>query len=156
MLAPTPRAVKVPRRSGSNRTTMRLPFTAPRGQSAAAPLAPATPVAVSGSGFAVGELRDGERAFGNRDCVWRDVSAALVGWRIVRVDGGNTDAVSLTVRAERGGDLYAAATTPPDPGWEPVPGLALTYDDRCWSTTAASGARSRCSPPGRGPAASGR
>jgi hypothetical protein len=89
-----------------------------------------SPVTVSGSGFTVGELRTGATAFNNRAYTWLTVPDALAGWKFTRLSGGGP-AASLSVRADRDGDLYIAATRPPPAGdWQPVPGLALTYSDK--------------------------
>lgn len=68
-----------------------------------------------------------EEAFSNRDYVWESVPARFAGWRFMRLAGGEKSRVTIT--AKRATTIHAMSHGAPA-GWDPVPGAALTYDDR--------------------------
>ena len=102
------------------------------------PLAPpanpsqmSTSLTVSGSGFAVQTLASGGKAFANRAYHWQAVPSLFEGWKFTQVSGGSP--ATVQVRADRDTDVYVAAAAAPQGAsgfWQPVPSLAIIYDDR--------------------------
>ena len=88
-------------------------------------------VTVEGRGFALGALRNGQVAFGNRNYVWEKVPEKLNGWRCTQTLGGV--AARMRVTAQRDAVLHVAtATSQPaidTSGWEPEPELGFRYTD---------------------------
>lgn len=82
---------------------------------------------VSGTGFTVQTLRDGETAFGNRRYVWVSIPAALQGWQYTQTEGGQAAAVTAT--PAQPGFVYAASAAAL-PGWEPLLKFTLHYTDK--------------------------
>lgn len=87
---------------------------------------------VSGRGWELGRLADGERAFSNRRYVWNDVPEQFRNWVITRTAGG----VAADLRIRAGGDMvvWAAAadggSTTLGAGWVAVPDAEFRYTDR--------------------------
>jgi len=54
-------------------------------------------VEVAGWGFAIGELRNGEQAFGNRDYTMQQVPEAWSGWQFTRLNGGGASKLIVTL-----------------------------------------------------------
>ena len=84
---------------------------------------------LTGSGFEVARLADGEKAFSNRGYVWADVPPRLPTGYVTRTAGGHT--AQITVTAKRDATLRFAAALPagvPPDGWGPT-GLVFHYTD---------------------------
>ena len=86
---------------------------------------------ISGFGFTMQTLKDGEPAFSNRDYVWERVPGKLAGARLTQLAGGG--AASITVTAKQDTTLLVATAPSQQPlgltGWEPVPELGFGYSD---------------------------
>jgi hypothetical protein len=87
---------------------------------------------VEGTRIAVATLREGGRAYGNRDYVWKAVPERFAGWRYTRTQGGVRASVKVT--ASRDTTVYAATATTQSgadmTGWEPLAGVSFYYSDR--------------------------
>lgn len=68
---------------------------------------------ITGQGFELAKLADGEQAFSNRDYIWRDVPMAFHNGRITRTSGG--ERAKISVQAKRAGTL-SVATALSQPG----------------------------------------
>jgi hypothetical protein len=84
---------------------------------------------ITGSGWRLAQLADGEKAFANRNYLWRDVPQALRNWRYTQTSGGERAAIK--VLAKQNGTLqFATAQTLGDlADWKAVPGWAFFYTD---------------------------
>ena len=87
---------------------------------------------VTGHGWEMAALGDGEKAFGNRNYVWKNVPAQFRGWRITRTRGG--ELAEIRVRAKRVAILHMATNAAPKAmnlaGWEAVPEATFHYTDK--------------------------
>ncbi len=61
---------------------------------------------LTGSGFEMSRLDNGEKAFSNRDYVWQDVPEPFRGWRLTRTAGG--ERAEIRVRAGRAATVHVA------------------------------------------------
>ena len=87
---------------------------------------------VSGVGFQTAVLKDGGRAFANRDYVWFDVPQRLADWRYTQTSGGEHAVVDVT--AENDVTVYFATAAGQrgidTQGWRPVDDLSFGYTDK--------------------------
>ncbi len=86
---------------------------------------------VTGRGWQLSRLADGEAAFGNRAYVWDGVPAAYRGWQFTRTNGGQPAAIAVTAKSDT--TVHLATAIGPKavdlPGWELVPGVEFRYND---------------------------
>lgn len=86
---------------------------------------------LTGSGFELAPLADGQKAFSNRNYVWRDIPAPFRNGRYTRVGGGATAEIQVT--AKRDATLYfATALSLPGikrDGWTQAD-AAFSYTDK--------------------------
>lgn len=80
-------------------------------------------------GLAVATMKNGAKAFGNRDYTWQEVTRELIGWRFVQTCGG--EKALITVEARRDATLRVA-TAPSQSGfnmagWRRVDDLSFIY-----------------------------
>ena len=86
---------------------------------------------ITGSRVQVATLRDGERAFGNRDYVWEGVPKPLIGATFIRTDGGADNALTVTAKQDTAltiaiADLKTATPT----GFTAQPAWTFAYSDK--------------------------
>jgi hypothetical protein len=88
-------------------------------------------IIVEGVGFEIGEMKEGCKAFMNRDYQWIEVSKPLTGLKFTRTRGGLPS--RMTVRAISDGEIYTAwavmqeSGNPNLRGWELVDDLSFRY-----------------------------
>lgn len=83
---------------------------------------------VTGANWTLGKLADGERAFGNRDYVWRGVPEHFKNWRITQTRGGEKAIVRLKATQNTSVFVLTSSKTPLQ-GWQVVPSEGLHYTD---------------------------
>ncbi|MEZ6090808.1 MAG: VCBS repeat-containing protein [Pirellulaceae bacterium] len=87
---------------------------------------------VSGTGFHIKPLKEGERAFSNRDYVWLNLPERLSNWRYTQV-GGGLEAL-LHVRAIQPTDVFMATAASKrgleTEGWKQVEAGRFQYSDK--------------------------
>ncbi len=87
---------------------------------------------LTGRGWSLARLADGQPAFSNRSYVWRDVPKAFRDWHITRTAGG--DAAEIRVTARHNATLFAVTTLAQAKvnlaGWTAVPGATFHYSDQ--------------------------
>lgn len=84
---------------------------------------------ITGAGWTTTTLADGEKAFSNRNYVWKGVTEKFRGWRITQTAGG--EPAEVRVKAKRNATLIAmtSAGTNVD-GWNAVASAAFQYTDK--------------------------
>lgn len=86
---------------------------------------------ITGSGWSLARLADGQAAFSNRSYVWREVPKAFQNWRVTRTAGG--DPAEIRVTARRDTTLFVATTVAQKKvdltGWTAVPDAKFLYSD---------------------------
>jgi len=87
---------------------------------------------LTGRGWTLAKLADGERAFSNRPYVWQGVPEKFRGWSITQVAGGVP--AEIRVKATRDTVLYVATTTKNPSGWTSVPEAKFHYSDKAKAT----------------------
>jgi hypothetical protein len=90
----------------------------------------ASGLSITGTGFEIGNLRDDETAFSNRNYRWHDVPPELVGKRFTRLPGGGSAAFEIAASSD-GTLRIATATSQPGTdlaGWLPE-ASKFHYDD---------------------------
>ncbi len=90
-----------------------------------------TDLILSGRGWSLTRLADGERAFANRSYVWQGVPEKFRDWRVTQVSGGVR--AELHVKARHDTTLFAATAGPSGidlAGWNPVAQAAFHYSDK--------------------------
>ena len=87
-------------------------------------------IRVAGSGFEIGVLENGGKAFMNRTYTWEGVPEQISGWQYTRVNGGV--GATLTATPDADGQLYIACapTVPQLPGWRLLPEWRFNYTDK--------------------------
>lgn len=89
-------------------------------------------VVVEGRLFSAQTLDSDQKAYANRDYVWKDVPAAYRGWRFTQTSGGV--APSITVRAKKDTVVHMATGVKQKnidmTGWDAVPGASFWYTDK--------------------------
>ena len=85
---------------------------------------------IKGTPFELALLRDGEKAFANRDYRWDGVPAELAGNQFTRLDGGEKSALEVTAKTDTNvkiATLPSQSTAPPE-GWTSA-GQSFRYTD---------------------------
>jgi hypothetical protein len=104
-------------------------------------------IRASADGHVLATLRDGERAWSNRDYAFAEVPDFLVGWQFTRRAGGETATISID--AIGFGRVHVATRTDvemPQP-WTRATGLRFMYNDKArtpmqvWQRTVSPGMR---------------
>ena len=90
--------------------------------------AASTQFEVTGANWTIANFADGERAFGNRDYVWRGVPEHFKNWRLTQTSGGEKSTLRLKATQNTTVFLLATSKTPPE-GWQAVPSEGLHYTD---------------------------
>ena len=86
---------------------------------------------LTGTGWKLAPLANGEKAFANRDYVWQEVPARFAGWRCAQTSGGQR--ATVRVQARRDAVLHLATartqTGATLAGWTPLPNVSFCYTD---------------------------
>jgi len=83
---------------------------------------------LTGHGWTLATLADGEKAFGNRAYVWKNVPEKFRGWRVTRTNGG--ERAEVRVKAKCDATLFIATTSALKlAGWKTVPDATFCYAD---------------------------
>ncbi|MCX7009131.1 MAG: hypothetical protein NTY53_18105 [Kiritimatiellaeota bacterium] len=89
-------------------------------------------LALTGHGWSLMRLADGERAFANRTYVWQGVPEKFRNWRITQTSGGVR--AEIRVKAKRDTTLFACTTAQQTEivlaGWNTVATAAFHYTDK--------------------------
>lgn len=91
----------------------------------------ASDLAVTGHGWTLTRLADGERAFANRPYVWQGLPETFRDWRITQVSGGVH--AEILVQARRATTLFATTAKQAGlvlPGWNTAANDAFHYTDK--------------------------
>jgi len=87
---------------------------------------------ITGHGWELATLADGQQAFTNRQYTWQNVPAQFRDWKITRIAGG--ESADVRARSKTAGVVYLATSasrpTADLPGWEPVAESTFNYSDR--------------------------
>lgn len=87
---------------------------------------------ITGHGWAMATLADGEKAFGNRPYVWKGVPEQFRGWRLTRTHGGERARIRVTTKCDT--TLYLATTSAQKildlRGWQAVVSATFAYTDK--------------------------
>ena len=87
---------------------------------------------ISGQGWSLRKLADGEQAFANRDYVWKRVPEPFLDWRFTQTSGG--EPAEIKVQSKSDGLLHFAAVRSRSKldltGWTEVPGTVFSYSDK--------------------------
>ncbi len=86
---------------------------------------------VTGSGWTVAPLANGQHAFANRNFVWADLPRETGGWTYTQTAGGERAEVAVEARKEMTAYLATASTQSGIDlsGWKPVSGVSFRYTD---------------------------
>lgn len=86
---------------------------------------------ITGHGWSLSKLADGEKAFANRSYVWKEVPAPFQGGRFTQTSGG--EQAQITVQARRDTTVFLATAGNLKPaaleGWTSVPEAVFHYTD---------------------------
>lgn len=86
---------------------------------------------ILGHGWSLAKLANDERAFANRNYVWKEIPEKFGGWRYTQTSGG--ERAEISVKAKRATTLHFATTLSQAKfsasGWTPVPGTTFHYTD---------------------------
>ncbi len=84
---------------------------------------------LSGNGYALGKLANGEVAFSNRGFIWQEVPKDFEGWTFTRKAGGGR--ASIKAQAKTSGLVFIATNTQPlDARWKPMNDRSFHYNDK--------------------------
>ncbi len=88
---------------------------------------------ITGRGWSLKKLADGEKAFANRNYIWQGVPKRFYNWSFTQFSGG--ESIETGVKAKHDFELLLATTTKQTKvnlsKWTPVPALTFYYTDAC-------------------------
>jgi hypothetical protein len=86
---------------------------------------------ITGRGWSLAKLADGEKAFANRAYVWKEVPARFHNWRFTQTSGGERAEVRVKIRREAAFHFATALSQAKveTAGWAPVPDVSFHYTD---------------------------